>query len=349
MKKFATVSAILGCLACAPAAMAASTPVVTPHSVTGITPSSAVLNGVVNPNGTHTIYHFDVGPTTALGSLTPAASAGAGTKAVAVKANLSSLTPGTTYYYTLVATNAAGTSTSRLETFKTAGSPPPVPVTGGPQGIAANSVTLTGLVTTQGVPTTYYFQYGLEPTYGLQTAPVTIPASATPVPVAAALAGIAPGATFHYRLVATHGSLDVGAGLDATVETYPFPVPRGRLHAKTRPGNDAKRPFTFTTSGSITNPAQATTPDSAACNTAIVAITFRDGKRVVATNHTTMGADCRFTAPATTTIGRLPPVARHKHGKRLKRDRAVHLTVEVKFEGSPFLYPTKTVDNVTVR
>ena len=125
MKKFATCRRFYFFFLSA--AMAASTPVVTPQSVTGITASSAVLNGVVNPSGTHTIYHFDVGPTTALGNLTPSASAGAGTKEVAVKAKLSSLTPGTAYYYTLVATNAAGTSTSRLETFKTAGSPPRCP------------------------------------------------------------------------------------------------------------------------------------------------------------------------------------------------------------------------------
>ena len=349
MKKFATVSAIAGCLACAPTALAASTPVVTPHGVTGITLTSAVLNGVVNPNGTRTIYHFDLGPTTALGILTKPGSAGAGVKPVAVQAKLAGLTPGTTYYYVLIATNGAGTSTSRLESFKTAGNPPPVPVTGGAQGIAATQVTLTGLVTTQGAATTYYFQYGLAPTYGVQTAPVTIPGSAAPVPVAVTVPGLAPGATFHYRLVATHGTLDAGAGADATTETYPFPVPVGQLRVRTTPRKDKRRPFVFTTSGGITNPGSATTPDSAACNTAIVAITFREGRRVVGTSQTTMGPTCQFNAPATTTIGRLPDGGRRRHGRRHRHAGPVHLRVEIQFLGSPFLYPTRTFETVTVR
>ena len=347
MKKLATMSAILGCLACAPAAMAASTPVVTPHAVTGISVTSAVLNGAVNPNGTHTIYHFDVGPTTALGTLTPNASAGAGTKAVAVKAKLSSLTPGTTYYYALVATNAAGTSTSSLESFKTAGSPPPIPVTGGIQGLAASQVTLTGLVTTQGAPTTYYFQFGLSSTYGLQTSPVTIPGSATAVPVAATVTGIAPNALFHYRLVATHGALDAGAGADAAFTTYPNPVPVGKLRASTRPGTERRRPFTFTTTGRVINP-KFGIPDAVACNTAIVAVKILDGKTVVGSSQTTVGPDCRFTSPALTTIGKLPQARRPKHGRR-SGQAPVRLAVDIYFEGSPYLKPIRKFQFVTVR
>ncbi len=346
MKKLATMSAILGCLACAPAAMAASTPVVTPHSVTGISVTSAVLNGAVNPNGTRTIYHFDVGPTTALGTLTPNASAGAGTKAVAVKAKLSSLTPGTTYYYALVATNAAGTSTSSLESFKTAGSPPPIPVTGGIQGLAASQVTLTGLVTTQGAPTTYYFQFGLSSTYGLQTSPVTIPGSATAVPVAATVTGIAPNALFHYRLVATHGALDAGAGADAAFTTYPNPVPVGKLRVSTRPGTERRRPFTFTTTGRVINP-KFGIPDSVACNTAIVAVKILDGKTVVGSSQTTVGPDCRFTSPALTTVGKLPKAGRPKHGRR-SGQAPVRLAVDIYFEGSPYLKPIRKFQFVTV-
>ena len=338
MKKFATVSAILGCLVCVPAAIAASSPVVTPHSVTGISVTSAVLNGVVNPNGTRTIYHFDVGPTTALGILTPTASAGAGTKAVAIRAKLVGLTPGTTYYYVLIATNAGGTSTSKLETFKTAGSPPPIPVTGGIQGDSANQATVTGLVTTQGAPTTYYFQFGLYSTYGLQTSPVTIPGSAAPVPVAATLPGISPNSLFHYRLVATHGTLDAGAGADATFRTYPNPVPVGRLDVVTRPGKERRRPFTFTTSGRVVNSGHDHFPDTQACDTAIVAVKILEGQRVVGASQTSVGPDCRFTSPALTNVGRVGG-----------RNRSVRLAVDIYFEGSPFLRPIRKFQFVTVR
>lgn len=342
MKKLAIVSAVVGCLACAATAMAASTPTVTPHSVTGITTTTAVLNGTVNPNGSHTVYHFDYGLTTALGTLTASTSVGSGTTAVAVKAALTKLTPGETYYYTLVATNGSGTSTSRVETFKTGGNPPPVPTTGGAQGVEANQITMTGLVVTEGQPTTYYFQYGLAPTYGLQTAPVTIPASATPVAVTTTVTGLAPGATFHYRLVAAHAGVDEGVGLDAAVETLPFPVPVARLHVRTRPGTVNKLPFRLITSGSVVNPAAATTPDTLACNTAIIAITFREGRRVIATNQTSVGPTCQLTA-ATTTIRKLPHVA------GLARNAPVRLRVEIQFEGSPYLAPSKVFETVTVK
>lgn len=347
MKKFATVSAILGCLALAPAAIAASTPTVTVSPVTGVGLTTAVLHGVVNPNGTRTIYHFDLGPTTALGILTPVVSAGGGTKAVAVKAKLSSLTPGTTYYYALVGTNAGGTASSAIESFKTAGSPPPVPVTGGVEGVAASQVTLTGLVTTQGAPTTYYFQFGLSPSYGLQTSPVTIPGSTVPVPVAATLTGIAPNALFHYRLVATHGTLDTGAGADATFETYPNPVPVGKLDVRTRPATQRRPPFTFTTSGRVVNLGRDHFPDAMACNTAIVAVKILYGRRVVGSSQTTVGPDCRFTSPALTNVGRVPRATR-RNGRHGGRQRPVRLAVDIYFEGSPFLRPIRKFQFVTV-
>jgi hypothetical protein len=342
MKKLAVVLTVVGCFVCAAAALAASSPTVTPRPATGITTTGAVLNGAVNPNGSITTYHFDYGPTTALGTLTSPVKLGAGTSAVAVKAGIANLTGGTVYYYALVATNAYGTSVSTVKTFKSGGNPPPVPTTGAAAGDEPNQVTLTGTVTTDGQATTYYFQYGLEPTYGLQTTPVTIPAAATPVAVQATLTGLAPAATFHYRLVATHGSaVDTGVGADATIETLPFPVPLGTIHMQTVPRRIKSRPFTFTTNGLIVNPAAATTPDTLACNTAIVPIEFFVGHRVIATNQTTVGPTCQFTA--TTTLGRLP----HIHG--LRSNAPMKIRIKVEFLGSPWLAPSKRFGSVTVR
>jgi len=342
MKKLAVLTAVVGCLAGAPAALAASSPTVTPRPATGITASGAVLNGTVDPNGATTVYHFDYGPTPALGAVTASVAIGHGTAAVAVKAGLSDLTSGTVYYYELLATSAVGTTVSRVESFRSGGNPPPIPTTGGALSISPTGMTLTGLVATDGQPTTYYFQYGLAPTYGLQTAPVTIAAADAPVTVEAGLGGLTPGTVFHYRLVATHGSTpDTGFGADGMVETYPSPAPVGTIHARTLPRTIRARPFVFSTSGLIVNPTPLVASDATACNTALVPIEFFVGHTVIATNEATVGSDCRFAA--VTTIGRLP------HIRHITRNGPVRIRVKLEFLGSPWLAPSKRFSVVVVR
>ena len=91
-----------------------------PASVVGQT--TATLNGGVNPHGTSVSdCRFEYGPTTTYGSSTScAAMPGAGTGVVAVSATVGSLSPGTTYHFRLVATNASGTTQGLDETFSTA-------------------------------------------------------------------------------------------------------------------------------------------------------------------------------------------------------------------------------------
>jgi hypothetical protein len=85
----------------------------------GVTINSATLNGTVDPNGDATTYSFQYGTTTAYGSTTPSLSAGSGNSGQAVSASVSRLTPGTTYHYRVVATNAEGTTVGADQTFKT--------------------------------------------------------------------------------------------------------------------------------------------------------------------------------------------------------------------------------------
>ena len=87
-------------------------PLVLTGAATNTTTSSVTLTGSVNPNGaTVTNCYFEYGPTDTYGSTMPCAqSVGAGTSPVVVSANLSGLTPSTTYHFALVATNAGGTA-----------------------------------------------------------------------------------------------------------------------------------------------------------------------------------------------------------------------------------------------
>ena len=78
------------------------------------------LTGTVTPNGVATTYRFQWGSNTSYGSSVDAVSAGSGTSAVPVRADVSGLTANAWVHYRLVATNAAGTSYGPDRSFRTA-------------------------------------------------------------------------------------------------------------------------------------------------------------------------------------------------------------------------------------
>jgi hypothetical protein len=88
-------------------------------------------------------------------------------------------------------------------------------------GIAFDAATLGGVVDPRGSPTTWRFEYG--PGFALASAPVTIAPDAGPTPVSAAVAGLAPGTPYEYRLVAVN-SAD-SAELLGAFATPALPVP----------------------------------------------------------------------------------------------------------------------------
>jgi hypothetical protein len=95
-------------------------PTVNTTAATAVTETSATLNGSTNPNGLVTTYDFQYGATASYGSATTATSAGAATTASSETAAITGLSPGTTYHYRLIATNAAGTTYGADETLTTA-------------------------------------------------------------------------------------------------------------------------------------------------------------------------------------------------------------------------------------
>lgn len=120
--QFGTINgAILNFKTSGPAAAVA--PKVVSQNATGITTTEATLNGTVNPSGAETEYWFEYSSDTLLGSVlyttTPEISVGGGTNTAQIKANLTNLSPKTTYYFRLVAQNSQGTSRGSEITFKT--------------------------------------------------------------------------------------------------------------------------------------------------------------------------------------------------------------------------------------
>jgi hypothetical protein len=187
----------------APGAIAASEPVASTGNATAITPTSATLNGTVNPEGQATTYYFEYGTTTAYGSQTAMTSAGAGTSAVDVSATLASLAPNTPYHYRVVATNASGTALGSDVSFKTPKPPLPVATTGHATAVTQTSATLTGTVNPEGEATIYGFQYGTSTAYGSVTPAGSAGSGTKNVAVAMTIGSLAPNTTYHYRLVAT--------------------------------------------------------------------------------------------------------------------------------------------------
>jgi hypothetical protein len=187
----------------APAAIAASEPAVTTGNATAITPTSATLNGTVNPEGQATTYMFEYGTTTSYGNQTATTSVGSGSAGVKIVAPLTSLAPNTTYHYRLVATNASGTALGSDVSFKTPKPPTPVVSTGHAKDVTQTSATLTGTVNPEGEATTYVFEYGTSTAYTAQTPAASAGSGTKSVSASAPLAALVPNTTYHYRLLAT--------------------------------------------------------------------------------------------------------------------------------------------------
>jgi hypothetical protein len=128
-----TVASVVVSVGVGAATASASAPGVLTRPATAVGPSSAVLQGTVNPKDKPTAYAFEYGTTTAYGALSPGASAGKGKVDVAVSYPLAGLQPSTTYHFRLVASNDSGTARGADVAFTTApnptspGTPAPTP------------------------------------------------------------------------------------------------------------------------------------------------------------------------------------------------------------------------------
>ncbi|MEA2473210.1 MAG: hypothetical protein QOE06_1125 [Thermoleophilaceae bacterium] len=136
-----------------------------PRAITGgangVTATSAGLLGIVDPNGFDTTYSFDYGTSTSYGVTTPGHSAGSTPGGTVGAADVTGLSPNTTYHYRIVATSSFGTSEGDDRTFTTQALSPPSN-TEAPEiaGTAQVSQTLTALHGAwTGGPTSYGYQW----------------------------------------------------------------------------------------------------------------------------------------------------------------------------------------------
>ena len=184
-------------------------PGVVTGSATAITVSSATLNGSVDPNARATTWWFEYGTSTAYGSKTAVASAGSGTGPKGVAAKVTGLQKGRTYHYRLVAMSDGGTTHGADASFLTSSAPSVA--TGEASSIAPTSARLNGVVTPNGLATTWRFDYGTTTSYGSKTSSHSAGSGTRALNEGIAISGLKASTTYHFRIVASNsGGTTVG-------------------------------------------------------------------------------------------------------------------------------------------
>ena len=199
-------------------------PAVSTGGASGVTETAATLEGSIVTDKISTNYFFEYGETEGYGKSTPEQTLG--TVNGAVTAAISALVPGRTYHFRLVANNEFGTTYGSDVTFTTSSSSPTIVSESSEPAVPPNAATRTlkAVINPNGKATTYRFEYGEGETYGLSTPSGEIPAGTTPVAVSAALSGLHPATTYHFRVVAeSEGGKFKSTGADATFTTSSAP------------------------------------------------------------------------------------------------------------------------------
>jgi hypothetical protein len=99
----------------------------------------------------------------------------------------------------------------------------PAARTGGAVNLTQTTATIRGLVDANRASTTYYFQVGRTKAYGSSTPVTAAGRRARAIGVSADLSGLAPGATYHYRLIAENKD-GIARGRDRTFKATPQPL-----------------------------------------------------------------------------------------------------------------------------
>lgn len=181
-------------------------PTVIPGTVT-VNPTSAFLQGLVNPNGSNVHVWFEWGTTTNYGNTTTVRNFGNGTTPLSTAENIFGLIPETTYHFRLVAQNDAGLVFGPDQTFTTSGAQNNLIITTGTATVTPNSAIVYGNVLNNCQPLKYvnvnaYFVWGPTTAYGSRgnSFPYTLYMGSADV--SDTIIGLLPNTTYHYRLVA---------------------------------------------------------------------------------------------------------------------------------------------------
>ena len=192
---------------------------------TGVTGTTATLNGTIDANGISTAVTFEYGLTTGYGTTVPGVpSPVTGNTPTPVSAAITGLTPATLYHFRVNGTTATETINGADSTFTTPAILPNV-ITTAATLVTSTSATLNGTVNAGGASTAVFFEYGLTTSYGTSVPGVPSPVTGnTTTPVSAAISGLTTNTTYHFRVNGTN-SVGTTNGNDMTFFTTTCPMP----------------------------------------------------------------------------------------------------------------------------
>jgi hypothetical protein len=175
-----------------------------------VTTNNATLNGTVNPNGTATTAWFEWGADNTLASPTSTSpqSVGSGSADNVITQAITGLTPGTTYYFRVVASSSAGTVKGSIVSCTTAAPlTPPAAQTFAATSLSIVGATLNGSVIPNGLATDAWFVWGTDsllvnPSTTHTTAHQAKGSGMTDVSVSESLTGLTAATTYYFKLVA---------------------------------------------------------------------------------------------------------------------------------------------------
>jgi len=220
----------------------AAAPTAATTAASGITSTSASLNGSGNPNGEATTGWFrvnTVSPGTCndtFGTRVPATSGtalGMGSSSVAYSITTTGLSPGTTYYFCAITSNASGTGVGAVLSFTTPA--PPAVVTTGATVITSSSAQLNGSANPTAATSIGWFRVNstdpgtCNDTFGTRI-PVTagtgtsLGSGTTPVAYAIntnSVFTLTPGTTYYYCAIASNS---LGTSFGGVVSFTTLPV-----------------------------------------------------------------------------------------------------------------------------
>ncbi len=181
-------------------------PTIDETSASAVTVSSAVLIARIKPGLSPLAYRFQYGTTASYGEQTyPGEMTGSAKIDHTASADISALTPATTYHFRVVATNFNGTTVGPDQTFTTIDLPKVEGASA--SGVTQTTATLNAEIDPALSPTTYLFEYGTGPSYGsstLQGAPL---GEDSLFHLASAdISALTPATTYHFRAVATNAA-----------------------------------------------------------------------------------------------------------------------------------------------
>jgi hypothetical protein len=198
-------------------------PSVTTTAASGVTSSSAYLNGQVSPNGCATKWFFEI-------KINGAWVKGAehtvfSETSESVQEWEPFLKPSTKYEFRLNAVNEEGTTQGSTLNFTTLPPPPSDPsvTTEAATGITSSGATLNGFVNPNGSSTTFKFEYGTSKgSLTKSTASVSIGTTSQKVKAEVSLE---PGTTYYFRVSATNaGGTTAGSELNFTTAALPWEI-----------------------------------------------------------------------------------------------------------------------------